>query len=160
MSHMFNKPSPKKNKLSDLSAINKPYLVESILKKELRGGQPFYLIKWKGFPKSHSSWEPLCNLSGRMHLVEQFERRKSATSGLEEIKEAGASKEISCGPDASSSPRIIGMFIQPSTGTFTYAVYYPENGLTMPHIEIMATEVLRKSNPKLLISYLEEHISL
>ena len=55
------------------------YEVEKIIEKKLvyRPGSdefmPYYLIKWRGFPDSDNSWEPLTNLSGCSSALRRFE---------------------------------------------------------------------------------------
>jgi hypothetical protein len=44
------------------------------------GRRTHYLIKWKGFPDSEDSWEPLANSPVR-GLVKEFQRRNPAKPG-------------------------------------------------------------------------------
>jgi transposase InsO family protein len=49
---------------------------EKILKKEVRNGQTFYLIKWKGYDEEDNSWEPVKHLKNCRRLVRQFHQKK------------------------------------------------------------------------------------
>lgn len=69
------------------------FIVEKILDRRFRNGKTEFLLKWKGYSDSESSWEPEENLDCR-HLVEEFkenrkrriDRRKNANSEIEQKK--------------------------------------------------------------------------
>ena len=48
------------------------YEVENILDSRGKGPTEEFLVKWKGFPESAASWEPLENLEGSQALVRAF----------------------------------------------------------------------------------------
>ncbi|KAE8885701.1 hypothetical protein PF003_g30431 [Phytophthora fragariae] len=51
------------------------YHVEQLLKRRGRSGQHQYLVKWRGYPSSHNSWEPGARLEEDCaDLVAAFER--------------------------------------------------------------------------------------
>ena len=54
--------------------------VEAVLDKQLRGRwkSPFYLIKWKGYDASDSTWEPLRNLNNARELIQEFETSRNS----------------------------------------------------------------------------------
>jgi len=52
---------------------NREYEVEDVIGKRDRGNQAEYLIKWKGFPRSQSTWEPAANLRNVRDLVSKFD---------------------------------------------------------------------------------------
>ena len=47
--------------------------LEKILSKKKSGNQYKYLIKWKDFAESHSTWETIDNLLSYIDKVEEFE---------------------------------------------------------------------------------------
>ncbi|KAI1291095.1 hypothetical protein HDE_07672 [Halotydeus destructor] len=64
------------------------YQVEDILsERATRHGRrgPFYLVKWKGFDKSHNSWEPSSNLN-QMAIVHWWEKKHTAKAKKEAEK--------------------------------------------------------------------------
>lgn len=63
--------SPKKKK-SKKSSSEDEYIVETILDRRLSNGSHEYLVKWQGYPKSDSTWEPLDNLMNVLELVQEF----------------------------------------------------------------------------------------
>lgn len=58
------------------------YEVEEIL--EQRGQQ--YLVKWKGYPTSENTWEPVSNLTNCSQKLEQFREQDQARSGTNRRK--------------------------------------------------------------------------
>ncbi|KAE9337432.1 hypothetical protein PR003_g12009 [Phytophthora rubi] len=51
------------------------YHVEKLLKRRGRCGQHQYLVKWRGYPSSHNSWDPMARLEEDCaYLVAAFER--------------------------------------------------------------------------------------
>jgi len=50
------------------------YVVEAIMDKRMEDGQPKYLVKWKDWPHSSNTWEPVSNLTGCPELLKEFER--------------------------------------------------------------------------------------
>ena len=53
------------------SAGNDIYTVEKLLKQRTKNGQQQFLVKWRGFPMSQNSWEPVTNILGK-RLIEKF----------------------------------------------------------------------------------------
>ena len=49
------------------------YEVERILGKKIISGAAHYLVKWKGYNTSESTWEPKANLRNCMRTLQQFE---------------------------------------------------------------------------------------
>jgi Chromo (CHRromatin Organisation MOdifier) domain len=54
--------------------------IEAILDSQRDGRTTKYLIKWKGYPDSDNSWEPLTNIPARA-LVKEFHRRNPSKPG-------------------------------------------------------------------------------
>jgi Chromo (CHRromatin Organisation MOdifier) domain len=54
--------------------------IEDILDSKHEEHRLYYLIKWKGFPNSENSWEPLSNIPA-CGLVKEFHRRNSGKPG-------------------------------------------------------------------------------
>ena len=52
------------------------YEVESVIGKRGVGESAEYLIKWKGYPKEQSTWEPIQNLQKVRDLVSRFNENK------------------------------------------------------------------------------------
>jgi hypothetical protein len=57
--------------------MGKEYEVERIIDKKIKHGKPYYMIKWKGYPSSDNSWEPLRHLEHCDDLVQAFESSSS-----------------------------------------------------------------------------------
>jgi hypothetical protein len=54
--------------------------VEDILDSKRTDRRLYYLVKWKGFPDSENSWEPLVNIPAR-GLVKEFHRHNPGKPG-------------------------------------------------------------------------------
>ena len=80
--------------------MGKYYAVEKIIGKKIEDNEIHYLIKWEGYPKDQSTWEPLENLTHALDLVNEYEilniknnpnpsknLTKYDSSGLETTKE-------------------------------------------------------------------------
>lgn len=53
------------------------YTVEKIIGRRTRGKGDQYLVKWVGFPRSQSTWEPALNLKPVQYMIDEYERRIS-----------------------------------------------------------------------------------
>lgn len=51
------------------------YEVEKILKTKMFGRQQRYWVKWKGYPSSQNTWEPLTNLQNCLEKLAEFQSR-------------------------------------------------------------------------------------
>uniref|UniRef100_A0A0D9XIL1 Chromo domain-containing protein n=1 Tax=Leersia perrieri TaxID=77586 RepID=A0A0D9XIL1_9ORYZ len=51
------------------------YEIEDIRRRRLRKGKLQYLVKWRGWPESANTWEPLENLSACSDMIDAFELR-------------------------------------------------------------------------------------
>jgi hypothetical protein len=54
------------------------YVVEKILEKKLEEGQTLFKIKWKGWPMTSCTWEPLENLDNIPEMLAKFENGKES----------------------------------------------------------------------------------
>ena len=50
--------------------------VESLLDKRISSGIAYYLVKWKDYSESESSWEPISHLENSMELVRLYEEKR------------------------------------------------------------------------------------
>lgn len=53
--------------------LEEEFEVEKIAGKKVQDGKVLYLIKWRGFSDSDSTWEPIEHMIGSMDLVHQYE---------------------------------------------------------------------------------------
>lgn len=76
------------------------FVVEAILDKRKKGGKVEYLIKWKGYPREESTWEPQENLNCP-ELLKEFEKNPTAAAGSK--RKAKPVEEELSGPESVSS---------------------------------------------------------
>nr|XP_043619384.1 chromo domain protein LHP1-like isoform X2 [Erigeron canadensis] len=55
------------------------YEIETVRKKRSRKGQVQYLIKWRGWPETSNTWEPVENLISCSDIIDAFEERMKST---------------------------------------------------------------------------------
>jgi hypothetical protein len=53
---------------------NSEYTVEAVLDSRMRRGKLQYLVKWEGYPREESSWEPEEHLQNSEEFIEDFHR--------------------------------------------------------------------------------------
>ncbi|CAI8611513.1 unnamed protein product [Vicia faba] len=57
------------------------YEIERIRRKRIRKGELQYLIKWRGWPETANTWEPLQNLQSVPDLIHAFEESLKSAGG-------------------------------------------------------------------------------
>jgi hypothetical protein len=57
---------------SESSTEDEEYIVESIEKMRLNNGQREFHVKWQGYTRADSTWEPEINLSSASEMVARF----------------------------------------------------------------------------------------
>ena len=62
------------------------YIVEKILDRRELNGKLEYKIKWKGYPLSQCTWEPVENLENVHQLMEEYDRLHPFKNGEEKSK--------------------------------------------------------------------------
>ncbi|KAF9805203.1 hypothetical protein IEO21_09154 [Rhodonia placenta] len=54
---------------------NEEYEVERVKDSRIFWHQLQYLVKWKGYDDSHTSWEPACNVANAPALITDFHQK-------------------------------------------------------------------------------------
>ena len=80
-----NKPRPEEMKdpegwepIKDPHPSQQPeFEVEALLRSRGKGKEEEFLVKWKGFPETEATWEPLANLGNSRQLVQEFRRQQT-----------------------------------------------------------------------------------
>ncbi|KAK8593945.1 hypothetical protein V6N13_042501 [Hibiscus sabdariffa] len=93
------------------------YEIEAIRRKRVRKGELQYLIKWRGWPETSNTWEPLENLQSCRDVIDAFE--ESLRLGKHNRKR----KRKSGGPQIQSKKK------QPHSSAFTSNVSSLEVGV-------------------------------
>lgn len=70
---MFVKGKKDKIEIQDADKEESIFEVESIIDKKKVGTKLMYLVKWEGYSKEESTWEPVENLENVKEMLEQFE---------------------------------------------------------------------------------------
>jgi chromobox protein 1 len=64
------------------------YEVEKIVDKRMAKGKPEYYVKWKNWPDSDNTWEPIANLESSKDLIDEYEEKLKKKSGEKRKSEA------------------------------------------------------------------------
>eukprot|EP01017_Pseudomicrothorax_dubius_P034859 TRINITY_DN4823_c0_g1_i6.p1 TRINITY_DN4823_c0_g1~~TRINITY_DN4823_c0_g1_i6.p1 ORF type:complete len:255 (-),score=44.34 TRINITY_DN4823_c0_g1_i6:83-847(-) len=67
----------KKHETKKTEVADEVYNVERFLGKKLKDGEPEYQVKWEGYPKEESTWEPLWNLEHMHEYISNYENSLS-----------------------------------------------------------------------------------
>ena len=67
------------------SSSEEEYEVECIRSKRIKQGKTEYHIKWKGYPESQNSWEPVDNLDCP-ELIAKYEKEQEEKKKKDEVK--------------------------------------------------------------------------
>ncbi|CAL9006199.1 unnamed protein product [Prunus brigantina] len=65
------------------------YEIEAIRRKRVRKGELQYLIKWRGWPETDNTWEPLDNLHSIADVIEAFEESLRAGKHRKRKRKSG-----------------------------------------------------------------------
>ncbi|RZC53530.1 hypothetical protein C5167_012376 [Papaver somniferum] len=66
------------------------YEIEHVRRKRVRKGQAQYLIKWRGWPETANTWEPIENLQACVDVVDAFEESLQSGSKGRKRKRRGS----------------------------------------------------------------------
>lgn len=73
--------------------------IEAIRRRRLRKGQLQYLVKWRGWPESANTWEPLENLKACSDIVDAFDKRSRSPRSSRKRK-----RKTACTPTSDPNP--------------------------------------------------------
>lgn len=66
-------PSPQAKPTSDSPGLPQDLEVETIVGARIEGGRPEFHVKWKGYPNSENTWEPVHHVvPGALDVVKDF----------------------------------------------------------------------------------------
>eukprot|EP00826_Nyctotherus_ovalis_P054027 TRINITY_DN7056_c0_g2_i1.p2 TRINITY_DN7056_c0_g2~~TRINITY_DN7056_c0_g2_i1.p2 ORF type:complete len:161 (+),score=61.11 TRINITY_DN7056_c0_g2_i1:202-684(+) len=68
------------------------FVVESILDRRIDNGAVQYKIKWKDYPVSQCTWEPLCHLTNVEDMIASFEYQQIVKERTKEVGEKSVGK--------------------------------------------------------------------
>lgn len=74
------KPVPKTKKRKAANIVPEEWIIESILKHRLNKKtlKAEFFVKWKGFPSSGNTWEPVDHVYHCLELLLEYEKKKEA----------------------------------------------------------------------------------
>ncbi|GJY72179.1 chromo domain-containing protein [Tanacetum coccineum] len=101
------------------------YEIEAVRKKRLRKGKKEYLVKWRGWPESSNTWEPVENLN---HFIEAVEERQGISSKKGKRKNQNLS-HVSATTSSTNQDNKTGLAIHIQEDVRTEDVG-PENGVS------------------------------
>ncbi|KAM3357767.1 chromo domain protein LHP1 [Capsicum galapagoense] len=68
------------------------YEIEAVRRKRTRKGQVQYLIKWRGWPETANTWEPVKNLMSCSDVIDAFEESLKQRSTRKRKRKVGATQ--------------------------------------------------------------------
>ncbi|MCD7455958.1 La ribonucleoprotein [Datura stramonium] len=89
------------------------YEIEAVRRKRIRKGQVQYLIKWRGWPETANTWEPVKNLMSCSDVIDAFEeslqsgkqrstRKRKRKSGATHTQPKKKQRQQQCSPAAAT----------------------------------------------------------
>ncbi|KAL7673382.1 hypothetical protein ACOME3_008241 [Neoechinorhynchus agilis] len=168
------------------NGFSEHFVVEEVLDKRISSGRLFYLLKWQGYSKQESTWEPIGNCHCKK-LIEEFEVKRKARSRLKRkmtqvsISEHSTQASSCKKSKPSSSVRtpkklrqlkseITGAFSKANPGTKTYAEivgivkrdddFHYAVKTNEGDIEVMSSPLAQKQIPGMVMDYYESKIEL
>lgn len=128
------------------------YLVEKIERKRIVNGCTQYYLKWKGYPRSENTWEPVEHLYC-YELIAEFEKsekrlRRTRHSAItnEENKETGFDRGL-------QAEKILGA--TDTSGSLMFLVSWKNSKRT----ELVPAKVANVKCPQLVIKFYEERLT-
>ena len=70
------------------------YEVEKIVKSRSVNGRTEYFVKWKNYPSTQNTWEPIENLANAMQLVDEFLEKEKQTNLNKKRSDHSSSKGL------------------------------------------------------------------
>ena len=80
-------------------ASQETFEVERIVDSRQKAKKVEYMVKWKGYPSSENTWEPVSNLEDVLDMVEAYEAKQGTKSCKDEPAKRGPGR-----PPKSASP--------------------------------------------------------
>jgi len=146
------------------------YIFEKVVDKRMVGGQAEYLVKWKDYPASQNTWEPVSSFKDTYHIqkyeeeqVDQVIEKKKTNvrrgtrvrPGLK-IKIPSKKQKESMNkvkaPGNSAKDKLIEMYGMNESGLFL--VRYDGSD----HIQTLSREEMNEKHPQEVIKYYESRL--
>lgn len=144
------------------------YIVEKILNKRVIEGKLEYYLKWKGYPDSENTWEPVENLDCP-EMIKAFEEnfKKKKTEGAPDKKrKLNGTSEDSGGPVAKKKeerPRGFDRGLEPdkiigatdSSGELMFLIKWKESD----EADLVPAKTANEKCPQIVIKFYEERLT-
>ncbi|XP_039784665.1 probable chromo domain-containing protein LHP1 isoform X1 [Panicum virgatum] len=96
--------TPAQDAMEPLKLAEGYFEIEAIRRRRLRKGQLQYLVKWRGWPDSANTWEPLENLKACSDIVDAFDKRSRSPRSSRKRKRKTATT-LTSDPNSSRGKR-------------------------------------------------------
>ncbi|CAC5399032.1 CBX1 [Mytilus coruscus] len=169
---MATKEKDPVEEMEDGEEEEEEYTVEKVQDSRMKNGKKEYLLKWKGYPDSENTWEPMENLDCP-DLIEEFEEKKKkkdlekkrkSTNGPDE----GAAKKKKKVADAKSTeednkPRGFDRGLQPeriigatdSSGELMFLMKWKDSD----EADLVPARQANVKCPQIVIAFYEERLT-
>ncbi|KAI4353864.1 hypothetical protein L6164_002787 [Bauhinia variegata] len=139
------------------------YLVEAIRCKRVINGKKQYKIKWRDYPETDNTWEPLKNLRGISYMIDAFEKSickhkgKRVACGTQHRKWQQPSTTASVADVGDAIVEIIDIKYLSPPENYTDEPFVIFSALKSSGAKVVVSNrTLKKSNPLLLANYYEQ----
>jgi len=104
------------------SGEEQDYIVEKILDKRIKSNKVQYFLKWKGYPDTDNTWEPVDHLEDCKDLIREFEDKLKKKQEEQQVEKRAEMKTTPAGaPVAEGKRKKITSGASSETGSTTSA---------------------------------------
>lgn len=165
-----HKMSGKRKSPDGNSSGSEEFTVEKILDKRIKNGRAEYFLKWKGYPDSENTWEPVSNLDCP-ELIQEFEdqrkkkedKRRAAGAKANGAAEEPKKKKTKTAAEEEVQPRGFDRGLEPeriigatdSSGELMFLIKWKNSD----EADLVPSRLANVKCPQVVIQFYEERLT-